>query len=367
MNEFQIPELFYPFAPVLHPHTLEAERRNLARWAKRLGLSPNDKAYLKLSRCQFAHFIGRCHPSASLEDLELAVDFVTWFFLWDDQFDQRVGGELAHPFWVATQNALALQVLDGESPNSDSSPLLWALLKLREGLVARMPTSLFCRLVSHLSDYFNVTLQELEARRNGECPSVDSYICMRLLTSGVFVVSPLIEMIEDAHLPKHVWLSEQVQSLFQAANNVMGWSNDLFSLANDLQDEGHLNIVISLRHHQGLELQQAVTEAAEMHNSEVRRFLQVERELPGFGRDSGAVSRFLRGLRRWMRANLDWSILTGRYQPDTSDSLAPSADLDLASLRGCEACPPDESITRAAPSAALLGPLPPPQQGPHPS
>jgi hypothetical protein len=67
-----------------------------------------------------------------------------------------------------------------------------------------------------------------------------------------------------------------------------------------------------------------------MHKTEVRRFLELERALPSFGPESAAVSRFVKGLRNWMRANIDWSILTGRYQVESSDSLSDPLDLDAS-------------------------------------
>jgi hypothetical protein len=170
------------------------------------------------------------------------------------------------------------------------------------------------RFCSHLADYFDATLAELRARRAGECPDTGSYIRLRQQSGGVFTAFALVEMIEDAHLSRAVREHSSMRQIAEAANNVIAWSNDLLSLDNDLRDAGHISLVIALQHEHGRSLQESVDTAAGMHDAEVRRFLTLERELPHFGRHSGAVFRYLRGLRWWMRANLDWSIATGRYR-----------------------------------------------------
>ncbi len=61
-----------------------------------------------------------------------------------------------------------------------------------------------------------------------------------------------------------------------------------------------------------------------MHDAEVEQFQLIAQHLSWFGAEHEVVSRFVDGLRLWMRANYDWSILTGRY---TEPEAAPTIDM----------------------------------------
>lgn len=324
MNAIPVPQLFYPFAPAQHPDIERFEQESVERWAKKLGLHSKHQGFKKLRHSRFAVLLGRCHPEAAKEELELIVDFAVWLFLWDDQFDNRVDEQLARPEWIRQQNMLARDILRGATPEVDAAPLLWILADIRERLSARMPSEWLQRFIGHCEEYFEGTVWESETRQAGIHPDVQSYVLMRRMTSGVHMVVDLIELAEGIHLPEAVLAHKSIQQMITATNDVVAWSNDIFSLASDMQDVGHLNLVLSLREHVHPELEDAVASAAKMHDAEVSRFVKLAQGLPSFGEHDAAVARFVRGLGLWMRANYDWSILTGRY---TEPEAAPSVDM----------------------------------------
>ena len=324
MNDFRLPRLYYPFIPAEHPHIEQFERQCVERWAGKLGLHSKHRGFKKLQHSRFAVLLGRCHPEAGREELELIVDFAVWLFLWDDQFDNRIDDQLVRPEWIRQQNTLASSVLRGALPELDSAPLLWILSDIRERLAARMPASWMERFVRHCEEYFEGTVWESETRHAGIHPNVMSYMLLRRMTSGVHMVVDLIELAEGICLPDEVLAHKSLQQMVTITNDVVAWGNDLFSLASDMRDVGHLNLVLSLWEHVYPDLQDAVTWAAKMHDAEVVRFLRLEESLPSFGEHDEAVKRFVKGLRLWMRANYDWSILTGRY---TEPEAAPTVDM----------------------------------------
>lgn len=104
----------------------------------------------------------------------------------------------------------------------------------------------------------------------------------------------------------------------------------MLSLRKELAHDDVHNLVIVLRHTQGLTLQQAVDRASEMLTEAVHRFEQTERTLLPFSLEREVVIlKYVGNLKAWMRGNLDWSIETGRYSQVESRSHA----------RGTNACP----------------------------
>lgn len=319
MSTFQLPKLYCPFTPELHPLMNDIEGEALKRWALYLGVHAKHAVFRKLQRSHFPMLLGRCHPEADKARVGPALDFLIWNFSWDDQVD--VGHVPAD--WVAQQSEMAMAVLRGAAPYNDAPPLLWLLASIRERLAQLMPEEWMERFIEACYAYFEGTIWEAQTRSNRTCLDVDTYIQLRRLSVGTYMVFTHIEAIEGFLLPQEVLSSPDLKQLVDTATDVIGWANDLFSLKQDLQDEFHPNLVFSLQKDRGLELQEAIDVAVEMHDSAVRRFLEQEKSLPSFGEHDALVACFVKGVRRWIRANVDWSIQTGRYQesePEESES-----------------------------------------------
>ena len=327
MSTFHLPKLFCPFTPAMHSNIEELEKEAMERWAGILGLHAKHKAFRKLQASRFPVLVGGCHPTASDDGVRLAVDFLYWVFLWDDQFDSGV----VSPDWIRQQNQLATEVLQGTAVlEHDAPPLFWILSDIRDRLVTKMPEAWMQRFIRSVVAYFEGCAWEAETRVNGTCPDVETYIHMRRLTVGAYQVLDLIEAAEGFHLNEEIWSNPIIKEMIDLTSDQLGWANDLFSLTADLKDEGHLNLVFSLQKQEGMELQQAVNATVAMHDAAVKRLIELEQQLPSFGEKDPEVARFVQGMYRWIRSSIDWSILTGRYQesdvePVVSDSVSKAA------------------------------------------
>lgn len=306
--------LFCPFLPVVCPRGDEIEREAVARWIRWMGFENGSRGARKLRSSQFTELLGRCHPTASPADLDLIIDFVVWLFLWDDQFDAVVDGVLAGPEEVRAWNERAGRVLSGGAKASDDGALLGVLASVVDRLKARMSEAWLSDFARDLQDYFRAIEWESRCRSEGVVPDVETYIRMRRSTSGVLMVFDLIEVAEQIELPARVLSDPTLAAMSLAAANIIAWSNDIFSVSSDLADGGHLNLVLSLQRDLRLDLEEAVARAVHLHNAEVRHFLALERALPSFGSAAPEAALFVKGLGLWIRANFDWSLLTGRYE-----------------------------------------------------
>lgn len=310
MSAVHLPKLYCPFPQELNPLMECIEGEALDRWAKYLGVHARHSVFRKLQRSHFPTLLGRCHPEATQEAIRGALDFLIWNFSWDDQVDV---GEVPAD-WVRQQSEMALAVLKGAIPYHDAPPLLWLLASIRENIAQRMPAEWMERFIQSCAYYFQGTIWEAEVRGNRECLDVNTYIELRRLSVGTYMGFTQVEAIEGFLLPDEVLAHPALVELIQVATDIIAWANDLFSLAQDLKDDFHPNLVFSIQKEHGVELQRAIDVAVEMHDEAVRHFLELERNLPSFGEHSENVATLVTGVRRWIRANVDWSIQTGRYQ-----------------------------------------------------
>ncbi len=309
MIAYSPPTLFCPFPQETHPLLPRLEEEALARWALYLGAQARPAFLEKLRAARFPELLARCHPSACPERLRVALDFLIWNFAWDDAVDE---GEVCAD-WVRAQNWRALAVLQGAVPGADAPPLLELLGDLRARMAECMPRAWLWRFVEACRAYFHGTWREAQARGEQRHLDVASYIALRRLSVGTSMVFTQVEAVEGFVLPDEVLAHPALARLMTTATDAIAWANDLFSFPQDTRDAFHPNLVSSLREERGLTLRDALDLAVRMHDTSVRCFLVRETSLPSFGEHDAAVSRLVLGLRRWMRANIDWSLASGRY------------------------------------------------------
>jgi 5-epi-alpha-selinene synthase len=312
MEQVVLPELYCPFPPVNNEHA-DTVHRETVEWAWHFGLLSNDQAYHLFRGTNIGRLAARFHPDALREDLRLLSDWYAWMFLRDDRCDDSEIGE--HPEHLAVGDARFLEVLKGEEPTRRDEPLTHAMHDLRRRLFPRASDAWTRRFLRTVREHFQSSLWEATNRARGVVPDLETYIRMRRITGGILVDLDLIEVIEGLRLPPETRQHHTVRSLARASNNVACWANDLFSLEKELERGDVHNLVVVLRHAEGLTLQEAINLGVRMHNAEVHRFVELESRLPAFGRTLDAkLARYVKALRTRMRGNLDWARESQRYR-----------------------------------------------------
>jgi hypothetical protein len=319
---FHLPKLFCPFVPTPHPEMRELEVEALERWAKQLGLHSRHKAFCKLKLSRFPLLLARCHPTATKEQVNLMADFVIWNFLWGDQVDSGA----VNPEWTRQQNELAMDILRGAMPDNEAPPLFWILADLRDRMLAVMPPEGVERFLRGIQAYFDGTAWKADTRSKRHILDVATCTRLRRLTSA-FMPLTLMDAVEGIRLTDELRMHPAISQLVTTAVELLGWANDIFSPELDTEDAYHPNLVLSLQKEQGVSLEEALALAVERHDLAMLRFLELEQQVPSFGGKDADVACFVATLRRWIRANIDWSIETGR---STEPGATPMEELDAA-------------------------------------
>jgi hypothetical protein len=311
-ENFVLPPLYYPFPSAVNPHAEAAEQHSLV-WAERFGII-TPAAYQRFLASNFGSFAARTYPTAPREELLIISDWSAWGFLKDDQTDE---GEMGRrPEELAALHARFLAVLESDRSTGHDAPLTHALADLGQRLRRKLTPEQMRLFIQTHHDWLAASELETAHRAVGVAPNVADYIHQRQFGGAVYVCFALIELSKRIELPPAVRDHHFVRRLSRTANNAICWCNDLFSLEKELRHGDPANLVIALRAEYGLTLQAAVARVAEMHDAEVRAFLELESRLPSFGAQADALlERYVAGLRSWMRGNFDWSQTTGRYRP----------------------------------------------------
>lgn len=306
--------LFCPFPAVRNSATAWAEAHTSA-WARSWGLLPTRATRQAFAEARFAELMGRAYPAAEPALLALIADWNSWTFLVDTQLDHH---DLGRAPAQLGQFAAATQALLGDQPCRPEPgwpPLLHALADI----VARLRTygtpAWLARFRHNVGATLAHCVAEAACRQGGRLISEEEYLGVRPHTSGVYCFLDLIELAEGALLPDHVRAHPWLVLLTGLTTESIFLSNDLASAAKErLQGDGN-NLVLIAERERGMTSAQAAAYVEARHNASVARFVAALRRPPSIDAlTDELLHRYVSGLKAWMRANLDWSELTGRYR-----------------------------------------------------
>lgn len=322
MTTIQLPAIRYPFASGINQHANEAQE-HVTSWVRSFDLLSTEKAWLRFGKARFAWLAARAFPDAALRELCIIADFNTWLFILDDQCDEAPAGRKAD-YLKSIMTGLTDILRSNRSVTPAEGPLPAALSNIWERMRAISTPAWRLRFIRSMDEYFTACIWEAENREAGIVPSVEEYVKMRPYTGALLADIEAIEIIEKIHLKEEVAEQALLQRMVQACNNIVCWSNDLFSCAKEARQGDVHNLVLVLQHAHQITLQEAINEAVRMHNEEVAIFVALEKLLPLKGLESDyELLRYVSVLRSWIIGNYDWSIKdTGRYAAAVKDVVA---------------------------------------------
>jgi hypothetical protein len=238
----------------------------------------------------------------------VAAAWASWLFLRDDVCDER-GDRVAD---VSRRNAVQLEVLSGYARPASGDPFAAAVADLRDRMIALGGAAWMSRFLGNVQDYFEACSWEAANRACGVVPDLETYVRMRDLTGAVRTCFDIYELVGGGPLPVEVRSAPLVREIMTLGNRMICWSNDIFSADKERAHGDYHNLVLILER-AGATHEDAVGEASAMHDALVDDLARSEAELartPTLWRAAAPVVRATKG---WVRANLDWSVETGRY------------------------------------------------------
>ncbi|CAL1519247.1 terpene synthase family protein [Chitinophaga sp. MM2321] len=314
MTTILFPRIQYPFPSRINHHVQEAQQ-HITDWVNHYRLLTTEKAVTRFSKARFAWLAARAFPDAALDELCLIADFNTWLFILDDQCDEAAAGRKSAYLKSIMAGLMDILHYNKHVTPKDGGPLPSALSSIWERMRAISSPAWRLRFIRSMEDYFNSCLWEAENREAGIVPTVADYVRMRPFTGALFADVEAIDIIEKIYLPEEMLQHALLKRMVLACNNIVCWANDLFSCNKEARQGDVHNLVLVLQHANKSTLQQAVDEAARMHNEEVAIFVALEKLLPLSSTEKDyELLRYVAVLHSWITGNFDWSLHdTGRY------------------------------------------------------
>lgn len=307
-----------PILPAIHP-AAEAARLHTLDWVLAHDLArPGDERYPIVCELLASALPARCWPSATVEQLKLASDWLAFLSLYQHAVgtaELRDAETLAR--LSATEDRFAAMLEGAEPPGAGDlgswDELAWALRDLRRRLAAEGPSQRWLRrFAGHTAGFFDGVRWERLLDLEDPVPALTAYRHRRLLNSAVYTCFDLAALfLPELETPSLE--GPAVRALQDMASNYVNWVDDLFHFEREMAEGKKANLVRILEERLGLPPAEARDEAIDMCNREIEAFFDAAVELARGGEMRPGVEAYLGALKAWMRGNLDAYGISRRY------------------------------------------------------
>ena len=313
-------ELVIPFPARISPDLDRAKDRHVS-WLRSFGLIGADAPVSRYLSWQLAELAAMAYPEAVGADLDLAVDIMGWYFLFDDEFDGALG---RRPDRAA---ALVQQIVDiawePEKHDSDTGvPLVdsWVDLCLRR--TEGMSPVWRRRAAANWDQYLTAYVDEAINRTRRAELDVHTALILRRRSIGVLPAVDLAERLGRYEVPPAAYASALVRDLLECTMDAVILVNEVCSLEKEEASGDIHNLVQIVQRSNRCSRGDAIDVIIGMAARRVHRFVRRQDELrelcaalalpPG---SAALLDRYADGMRSWMRGNYDWERQSGRYAP----------------------------------------------------
>ncbi|KAJ6520767.1 isoprenoid synthase domain-containing protein [Mycena vulgaris] len=278
------------FSHRLNPHRKGVPAKTKAWFFK--GSNPHyDKQCESFNGLNPTLLASACYPDAGHPQLRVCSDFLAYLFYLDNlsnEFDTR-------------ETALVSTIVPNSFYHSNTSRSPSRIAQMSKDLFKRIcQTSgqgVQCRFIQTFDLFLQSLKDQARDRTSGAIPTLEDYIPRRRDTSGCRPCWAMIEALGDA------------------ANDLVAWSNDLFSYGVERSKDDTHNMVVIIMYYNGLDLPNAAEFVANMCREAIDRFTSLRTNIPCWNGPivKHDVEKYVQGLANWMSGIIYWSFKTERY------------------------------------------------------
>ncbi|KAJ7891010.1 isoprenoid synthase domain-containing protein [Mycena olivaceomarginata] len=266
------------------------------------------------------------YPTAGYPQLQLCSDFLTYFFFLDDLSDELGKAD------TKSVGDLVMNSLYHPCTYQSSTRISEMAKDLMKRIAKTATLGVQHRFVETFDLFFQSIHDQAQERTSGGIPTVEEYIVLRRDTSGCRTCWSLIEYANNLDIPEEVHENSVIRGLSDSANDVVSWSNDLYSYKVERSRNDTHNMLVVVMDQRNLDLPQAIDVVGKMCEEAINRFKTFQMQVPSWGRGIDEdVAQYIQGMSDWMVAvSVSWSFETERYFGKSNKSVKTSRLVQLS-------------------------------------
>jgi epi-isozizaene synthase len=312
----------------LHPYWPKLQEKTRS-WLLQKRLMSPDKVEKYADGLCYTDLMAGYYIGAPDDLLSAICDYSAWFFVWDDRHDRDVihGRPAA---WRRLRLRLHAALDSPREHLHHQDPLVAGFADSMVRLYSFLTKKWNARFARHFHAVIEAYDREFRNRTGGIVPTVDEYLELRRLTFAHWIWTDLLEPSAGCELPTAVRNHFAYRRAALLSQEFAAWYNDLCSLPKEIAGDEVHNLGISLIHHEGLTLEEAVKDVRRRVDECVTEFLEAEEDLNRFadiladgtvhGKElSVAVKACLGNMRNWFSSVYWFHHESGRYTVDSWD------------------------------------------------
>ncbi|MFJ5264015.1 epi-isozizaene synthase [Streptomyces sp. NPDC088387] len=323
-----LPVIESAFPRQLHPYWPRLQEKTRT-WLLEKRLMPADKVKEYADGLCYTDLMAGYYTGAPDDVLQAIADYSAWFFVWDDRHDRDIVHGRSDA-WARLRRRLHAALDAPQNHLHHEDPLVAGLADSVGRLLSFLPQSWNARFVRHFHAVIEAYDREFHNRVEGIVPSVEEYLALRRLTFAHWIWTDLLEPSAGVELPRTVRKNPAFRRAALLSQEFAAWYNDLCSLPKEIAGDEVHNLGISLITHEGLTLEEAVTELRRRVEECITEFLVAEREVLRFADEladgtvqgkelAAAVRSCVTNMRNWFSSVYWFHHESGRYMVDNWD------------------------------------------------
>ncbi|PLB53967.1 terpenoid synthase [Aspergillus steynii IBT 23096] len=255
-QEIKIPDLLSlspGWKPRINKSPDESVDTDLQEWQRR---SITSKKILEINqKAGIVYFAKLGYPEAGLEELCVAAKYIGWLFAFDDALDydefKHMKPERKHygneAIKCITESLFCRDRQNFDPGKFDSScPLIKGFYEIGYEIGQELKNKdLINYIYYYICEYINAAVKSVDYVDAGEIVDIDSYMEIRMHTSGAYPVLALCVFTDHIDLPRWILELDITQELMKHVNIMISIDNDMFSLKKEF-DLGHLDSLVPL-------------------------------------------------------------------------------------------------------------------------
>ncbi|KAI5116915.1 hypothetical protein M0805_002120 [Coniferiporia weirii] len=306
--EFKIPDLLSicQFPSSINPQYKRAAKESVDWISSFAPLGVDTHAFFtEMDSVLLAAYV---YPYAPYEKFRICCDLINVLFGMDEISDVQDG--------AGARSTMELHVASLLGEPYDNSSVSRMTTVFRAHVLEQLGPKNLRRFLNSYKSYANAVGKEAEYREKGIVLSLEEYRIFRRENSAVQPCFDVIESCFGIDLPDEVYEDPTFKRIYNAALDMVLWSNDIYSYNMEQSRKGHscANVVTVIMKEKGFTLQQAVDYAGAEFQALLGQFATDKEALPSFGAAVDADLRnYIFGLENWIVGNLMFSFDTPRY------------------------------------------------------